>query len=132
MNLVTGIEDSSTAFSIVTAGSAVLGALVVAGFHASLKHHARIEERARLAADDRVALASLLANMATIEHLFDKTQVGDTVLTKDDMRSLVEAATGTAPSRREVELLFDIFDSSRDELIHPHEARNALSGKHGD
>ena len=77
-------------------------------------------------------LASLLANMATIEHLFDKTQVGDTVLTKDDMRSLVEAATGTAPSRREVELLFDIFDSSRDELIHPHEARNALSGKHGD
>ena len=38
----------------------------------------------------------------------------------------LEAATGRAPSPREVEILFDIFDASHNDKISLREARSAL------
>ena len=82
-----------------------------------------IEQRARHAADDREALTSLLANMATVENVFDDACRD---LTRPAIAARLEAATGRAPSAREVEILFDIFDASHNDKISLREARSAL------
>ena len=82
-----------------------------------------IERRARHAADDREALTALLANMATVENVFDDACRD---LTRPAIAARLEAATGCAPSPREVEILFDIFDASHNDKISLREARSAL------
>ena len=78
---------------------------------------------ARHAADDREALTALLANMATVENVFDDACRD---LTRPAIAARLEAATGRAPSPREVEILFDIFDASHNDKISLREARSAL------
>ena len=96
---------------------------VVAGFHAAMRSQKSIEQRARHAADDREALTSLLANMATVENVFDDACRD---LTRPAIAARLEAATGKKPSEREVEILFDIFDASHNDKISLREARSAL------
>ena len=123
MNLVSGIEEAPLAFAAVTLGSGFVGAAVVAGFHAAMRSQKSIERRARHAADDREALTALLANMATVENVFDDACRD---LTRPAIAARLEAATGRAPSPREVEILFDIFDASHNDKISLREARSAL------
>ena len=119
MNLVSGIEEAPLAFAAVTLGSGLVGAAVVAGFHAAMRSQKSIERRARHAADDREALTALLANMATVENVFDDACRD---LTRPAIAARLEAATGRAPSPREVEILFDIFDASQNDKISLREA----------
>lgn len=123
MNLVSGVESAPLAFAAVTAGSGLVGAAVVAGFHATMRSQKSIQQRARHASDDREALTALLANMATVENVFDDACRD---LTRPVIAERLEAATGRAPSEREVEILFDIFDASQNDKISLREARSAL------
>ena len=91
MNLVSGIEEAPLAFAAVTLGSGFVGAAVVAGFHAAMRSQKNIERRARHAADDREALTALLANMATVENVFDDACRD---LTRPAIAARLEAATG--------------------------------------
>ena len=69
--------------------------------------------------------------MATLEHLFDATaRAGDAggalarrggALGRDDLAALVESARGRAPTPREIDMLFDIFDVSGDGEISKEE-----------
>ena len=115
---------------VIAAVTGVPGALldfhtaVVAGFHAAMRSKI-IERRARHAADDREALTALLANMATVENVFDDACRD---LTRPAIAARLEAATGRAPSPREVEILFDVFDASHNDKILA--ARGAVGAAH--
>ena len=131
MNLASGYEDAAGGFAAVTLASALLGGGVVAACRARLRRDATVAAQARAASDDRVALAALLENMATLEHLFDATaRAGDAggalarrggALGRDDLAALVESARGRAPTPREIDMLFDIFDVSGDGEISKEE-----------
>ena len=95
----------------------------MAGFHATMRSQKSIQQRARHASDDREALTALLANMATVENVFDDACRD---LTRPVIAERLEAATGRAPSEREVEILFDIFDASQNDKISLRETRSAL------
>lgn len=100
MNLVSGIEESPTAFVVVTAGSALVGAGVVAGLHAVMRQAAEIEERAKLAADDRLALVALLENMSSVESFFDRAQAQDVLITRTALAdTCVVSTSGSGPPR---------------------------------
>jgi len=125
MNLRTGLEDTPGAFAVACVVSVGLGAAICGLAHATLTHHARSDNRAQTAARDRQTLEGLLENLATIEQIFDNKI--DTPLRRDDVARLIETATGRSTTSHEIDLVFEIFDPSGDDVIDAHEARSALT-----
>lgn len=138
MNLVTGLENAIGAFTIVSFASAALGAAVATVATAALdRWYARVDVSS--AADDKLALSNLLTNISSLEHVFfnrsaDRPQIpppepASPVLDRNDLAALLRAASGRAPSDRELDLVFGIFHGTgHNNTINIEQARRALQG----
>lgn len=141
MNLVSGLEETAGAFVVVSFGSAALGACVAAVATGALdRWYARVDVTD--AADDKHALSSLLTNISSLEHLFfdrsaaqkqqlnkpeNATSQDQRLLDRGDVAALLRAASGKAPSPRELDLVFQIFcDNQSENTINIEAARRAL------
>lgn len=117
MNLLTGLEESKIAFALVTGGSATLGALV-AGMYLSFISKGTMQQKAAERLADNETLANALSDTAALDYVVKEMMHRKKSLSKTDLHSLLlEARRSHSITSAEIDLLFDVLDTHKDNQL---------------
>jgi EF-hand domain pair len=117
MNVVNGLEQSTTAFTYIVAGASVAGAVVGAGSLNYLSGRS-MQVRAKQRLREIETLSGALSDMCALDYAVKSTLEEDTHITKQEFRAKLRKARHSGDiSDQEVELLFSVMDSVKDGLI---------------
>jgi Mg2+ and Co2+ transporter CorA len=115
MNLISGLEESPVAFAVVAAG-ATTTAVVVAGVYFSFIRGRNMQERAEERLAEIETLTSALSDMCALDYTVKKMMTqGHLQMDKQEFkRKLMQARLTQKVSDKEVDLLFDVLDTQKD------------------
>ncbi len=116
MNLTSGWENSTLAFMMVSAGSA-LGALCVANYFRSRVSGKAIQRRAEQRIDEIKTLSSALSDMTAVDYTVKKMMKGKRMSRAEFKEQLNMARYDQACSDKEIDLLFKILDTHKDDFL---------------
>lgn len=121
MNLVSGFEESQTAFANVVLGSGLAGLLIASGSMNYLSGRT-MQKRASERLDEIETLTGALSDMCAIDYTVKSTVEQGQILDKDTFRRILKKSRQDGHiSNAEVDLLFDVFDRVKDGYIHLEE-----------
>ena len=114
MNLVSGLEQSATAFGTVVLCSSMGSLLISLGcFNFLSGHRARVRAAKRL--EEIETLTNALSDMCALDHTFKVMAERGQSIDKDRFRIMLKNARQTKQaSANEVDLLFSVFDKVRE------------------
>lgn len=117
MNLITGLENSSSAFMIVSAASA-MGALGVASFFRSRLFGKKMQTRGEQRIEEIQTLSRVLSDMTALDHTVKKMIKGKRRMNRDEFKKELNLARhAQACSDKEIDLLFKILDTQKDDAL---------------
>jgi magnesium transporter len=117
MNLISGFEDSPTAFNTVILLTSATGASV-AGVCASYVSGKTMRHRANERLEEIDTLTGALSDMAALDFTVKAMLEKQTPMSKDDFRMRLKQARATRKvSEKEVDLLFDAMDVQKDGVL---------------
>jgi hypothetical protein len=114
MNLIHGLETSSTAFTYVVMVSCTCSFMTWA---LALSHLSgtKMRQRAKQRLDEMETLTSALSDMCALDHTLKTTVERGEVISKEQFRILLQnARQSRVVTTREVDLLFGVFDKIKD------------------
>ena len=118
MNLISGLEESASAFLMVT-GVSTCFAVGVAGVYFQLMDGKHMQRQAEERIKEVETLTHALSDMGAVDYTVKKMLRGDTVmLTRDEFkRRMVKARQSNHITEEEVDFLFQVFDRHKDNYI---------------
>mmetsp|Transcript_13216 Transcript_13216/g.23930 ORF Transcript_13216/g.23930 Transcript_13216/m.23930 type:complete len:166 (-) Transcript_13216:38-535(-) len=117
MTLISGFEDSPTAFNTVILLTSATGASV-AGVCASYVSGKTMRHRANERLEEIDTLTGALSDMAALDFTVKAMLEKQTPMSKDDFRMRLKQARATRKvSEKEVDLLFDAMDVQKDGVL---------------
>jgi len=117
MNLVSGIEESPTAFALVTGGSTIF-ALMVAGFYLSFIRQGAMQQKAAERMAENETLSDALSDTAALDYVVKEMMQGKKSLSKTDLYQLMlESRRSHSVTTEEIDLLFDVLDTHKDDQL---------------
>eukprot|EP00797_Seminavis_robusta_P007016 Sro1478_g276020.1 inner membrane magnesium transporter MRS2 (461) ;mRNA; r:8312-9694 len=117
MNVVNGLEESTTAFSQIVMCSSIAGIAVGAGSMNYLSGRT-MQSRATQRLREIETLSGALSDMGALDYAVKSTLDQGTVITKDDFRiKLRQARQSGTVTDAEVDLLFHVLDTVKDGML---------------
>jgi EF-hand domain pair len=116
MNLISGFEGTHGAFVVVSAGSA-LGALVVANYFRSRVSGKAIQVRAEQRIEEIQTLTRALSDMTALDFTVKKMMRGKRMSRHEFKHQLNMARNGQECSDKEIDLLFKVLDTQKDNFL---------------
>ncbi|KAL3937487.1 MAG: hypothetical protein SGBAC_007424 [Bacillariaceae sp.] len=117
MNLVSGIEESTTAFALVAGGSTTF-AFIVAGFYLSFIRQGVMQQKAADRMAENETLSNALSDTAALDYVVKEMMHGKKSLSKADLHQLMmEARRSHSITTEEIDLLFDVLDTHKDDQL---------------
>ena len=117
MNVVNGLEDSTTAFSTIVTCSTLAGLAVGAGSMNYLSGRT-MQVRASQRLREIETLSGALSDMCALDYAVKSTLEEGKPTTKDEFRiKLIKARQTGEITDQEVDLLFHVFDSVKDGML---------------
>jgi len=114
MNLVSGLEESPTAFNIAIFCSCISSFTVSLGC-LNLLSGRTMRQQAVQRLDEMETLTAALSDITVVDHILQSTVERGQTLDKDKFGTLLKRAKGHGEiSVRQVDLLFDVFDRVKD------------------
>jgi hypothetical protein len=114
MNLINGMETSSTAFMYAVLFSCA-SSLVTSLWAFNHLSGTKMRQRAKQRLDDMDTLTNALSDMCALDHTLKTTVERGDAISKDQFRILLQhARQSRVVTTREVDLLFDVFDKIKD------------------
>lgn len=114
MNLIHGLETSTTAFTNVVLFSS-LGSLFVSLLALNHLSGKTMRQKAMQRLEEMETLTSALSDMCALDHTFKSSVERGEALSKEQFRVLLKnSRQSKEASTREVDLIFDVFDTIKD------------------
>ncbi len=119
MNLINGLEESPIAFAMVTGASTTI-AVFVAGVYFSFIRGRLMQERAEKRLAEIETFVSALSDMGALDYTVKKMIQGDGRMGKSEFKErLTNARASRYVSDKEVDFLFEVLDSHKDNELTP-------------
>ena len=117
MNVINGFEESAVAFYYVVLGSG-LGGLLVATSSLSYLNGKAVRQRAAQRLEEIEALSGALSDLAAVDYTLKTTVERGLAIDKERFSELLSKVRNTKrPSEKEIDLLFEAFDRTKDGQI---------------
>lgn len=116
MNLISGLEDSSYAFALVSGGSALI-ALFMARTLQNLVSGKVIQQRALARMEEIQTLSSALSDMTALDYTVKKMMIGKPMNREEFKKQLADARHSQFVSDEETDLLFNVLNSNKDGFL---------------
>lgn len=127
MNLVSGVEESVLAFGAVTCSSTVM-ALLVGGYLRRFISGSAMQKRAAERLAENETLTNALSDTAALDYVVKKMMRGNVSLSKEDFAdALLQARVSQEVSEEEIDLLFEVLDTHKDDRLSPKDFRYGSS-----
>jgi hypothetical protein len=121
MNLINGLEESPVAFAMVSGGSATT-AIMVAGIYFSFIRGRVMQERAEQRLSEIETFVRSLSDMDALDYTVKKMIQGEGRMNKTTFKErLIEARASHHASDEEVDFLFDVLDTQKDNHLTPND-----------
>jgi len=118
MNMINGLENSASAFMVVSASSACI-ALGVARYFSKRISGATIQERAEQRMDEIQTMANALSDMTALDYTVKKMLKDDNVsMGKQEFQQQLQRARRSKQcTNKEAELLFNVLNTHKDDVL---------------
>eukprot|EP00980_Cylindrotheca_fusiformis_P020238 scaffold7316_cov123-Cylindrotheca_fusiformis.AAC.13 len=117
MNLISGLEESPVAFGVVT-GLTTAAALGVGGFWRQFISSKTMQKQAENRLAENETLSNALSDTAALDYVVKKMTRGNMSLTKEAFAdALARARVSQEVSDEEIELLFEVLDTHKDDRL---------------
>lgn len=118
MNLVSGLEDSPPYLFWAVTGMSSTTSLFVAAMYFNFMSGASMQKRAEQKLAEIETLNSALSDMCALDYTIKRMVQGQLRMTKEEFRSrLIEARQTQTATDAEVDLLFEILDTHKDDHL---------------
>ena len=116
MNMINGLEESSTAFALVGASSAVTALSVGQYFRKKISGNA-IQQRAEQRIDGIKTITNALSDMTALDIIF-KTMLKGESMTKEEFRQqLALTRRSKVCTEKEADMLFNVLTTNEDDVL---------------
>lgn len=123
MNLINGLEESPIAFMMVTGFSTTMAVLVAAVYFSFIRGRL-MQERAEQRLAEIETFVNALSDMGALDYTVKKMIQGDGRMDRAEFKErLTEARASHHVSDKEVDFLFEVLDSQKDNELTPDDFR---------
>lgn len=131
MNLVSGFEESPVAFAIVSGSSATLAVFVAATCFSFIRG-SLMQQRAQQRLDEIETFTSALSDMDALDYTIKKMMKRNAHMDRETFKQkLLEARQTHHVSDAEVDVLFEILDTHKDNHLSVHDFANTEADSSG-
>ena len=116
MNMINGLEESSTAFTLVSGTSAFM-ALSIGYYFRRMVSSNVIQERAEQRIDEITTMSNALSDMTALDYTVKKMIRGTSMSREEFKEHLAEARQSKECTEKEVELLFNVLNTHKDDVL---------------
>ena len=116
MNMINGFEESSTAFAIVSAGSAAT-ALGVGHYFRRMVSGQVIQKRAEQRINEIRTMSNALSDMSALDYTVKKMMRGTRFSREEFKDQLMVARQSKNVTDKEIDLLFNVLNTHRDDVL---------------
>ncbi len=116
MNMINGLEESATAFGIVS-GCSAMTALGVGYYFRRMVSGKVIQKRAEQRIDEIRTMSDALSDMTALDYTVKKMIRGTTMSREEFKEQLTIARQSKQCSKKEIDLLFDVLNTQRDDVL---------------
>ena len=116
MNMINGLEESATAFGMVSGGSAAM-ALGVGYYFRRMVSGRVIQKRAEQRIDEIKTMSDALSDMTALDYTVKKMIRGTTMSREEFKNQLIIARQSKQCTDKEIDLLFDVLNTQRDDVL---------------
>lgn len=121
MNLINGFETSQVAFSLVTGGSTLVAIIVAGAYFSFIRGHI-MQQRAEERLAEIETYINALSDMGALDYTLKRLMRGNGKMNKDTFRKqLIDARTSRQASDEEIDLLFRVLDTNKDNELSWHD-----------
>ena len=116
MNMINGLEESSTAFALVSGSSAFM-ALSIGYYFRRMVSSKFIQKRAEQRIDEIQTMSNALSDMTALDYTVKK-MIRGTSMSRDEFKEHLSAARQSKEcTDKEVELLFNVLNRHEDDVL---------------
>ena len=116
MNMINGLEESSSAFVIISTTSVVVSLSVAYYFRRKISGH-MIQKRAEQRIDEIQTMTNALSDMTALDYAVKKMMRGKSMSREEFKQELNTARQLKKCSDREIDVLFNVLNQNQDEVL---------------